>query len=193
MLILLWMLILLLFQKLQCLFYGFTYQVAMLAGIYTMHWLKNKDFPSLKDNWLLPLLSTQLATAATTQGPYPATLQDAMICLQWKSQIVFAYSAHQISLNTLVHELIDWSIPHQILHIIFFSNQLNHFLAKEVKPLGNAHGVTCLITKPITRNSRLHRWWNGILKTKLWSEEIPSGKYKKRKLFHKMYIHETIN
>ena len=66
--------------------------------------------------------------------------------------------------------------PSGFAYNIFFSNQLNHVPAKEVKPSGNAPGVTCLIMNPISRITLLCVWLNGLLNMQFSSQEVPPGK-----------------
>lgn len=108
---------------------------------------------TLKDNWPCPWLSVHLATAATTSGPPPANPSGGCHDLSLVAKKHWVCFSCSVSPNMIIHELTDWLLSQQNLYVTFFSNQLKHLPAKEVKPLGDTQGVTYRIMNPITRNS----------------------------------------
>lgn len=103
----LWRLMLLLFQVLLCLFRGLTYQVAMMVGMHAMHQLSNMDFPRTKGE-----LATSMAKCSSCYNSnyFWSTLcylSKAYHDLSLVARIHWVCFSCSVSPNMIIHELTD--------------------------------------------------------------------------------------
>lgn len=115
--------------------------------------------------------------AATTPGPPDAPRSSRTHYLSFVEKIHWVCFSC-FSPNTVIHELTDWFISHQILHITFFPDQLNHLQQNKQWSWGDLSYHGSHYQKQLTL------WmveWH--INRQLWSQEILPGKYEKEGTF----------